>query len=258
MGFFDYSLDKNTPIPLYYQIKQTILSEIKNGNAIVGSILPTEEQYCSYYNVSRTTVRQAITELVNEGWLYRTKGKGTFVSASSNIVSTNLSNMYNSYMESAGRTNRKATMFVVSIDIMIPPEHIKKELNLQDNEKVIKVYRYLKADDTITGCVESYLPYPLCDQTLDAKRFESNSMYLILSERPETEIKKVERHIHAEVAAAALAKELKIKKGDPVLYITNHGYSKENNKCIIYEEIHYIGSKNVLIVEYEMGTTNLF
>ena len=258
MGFFDYTLDKNIPIPLYYQVKQTILSEIKSGNAIVGDLLPTEEHYCKHYNVSRTTVRQAITELVNEGWLYRTKGKGTFVSASSNIVSTNLSNMYNSYMESAGLTNRKATMSVVSIDIIEPTEHVKHELNLQEGTKVIKVCRHLKADEIITGYVESYLPYPLCDQTLEAKRFESNSMYLLLSERPETEIKKVERHIHAEVATASLAKILKIKKGDPVLYITNHGYSQMNNACIIYEDIHYIGNKNVLIVEYEMGKTKLF
>lgn len=258
MGFFDYTLDKNIPVPLYYQVKQTILSEIKNGNAQIGNILPTEEQYCSVYNISRTTIRQAITELVNEGWLYRVKGKGTFISSNTNTVYTNLSNMYTSYMESVGKTNRKATMNVSSIEIIDVPENIAKELGIHSGDKIIKVCRFLKASDTITGFVESFLRYPLCDQTLDAKRFETHSMYLILSEKPETEIKKVDRHIFAKTADNNYAQILKMIKGDPILYVTNHGYSKQSNECIIYEQVYYNGNQNVLIVEYEMGTTNIF
>src|SRR4051812_25015713 len=73
-------LDKSVPIPLYFQLKELILSEIKEGNYKIGSLIPTENDLSDMFEISRTTVRQAITELVQEGWLYRVKSKGTFVS----------------------------------------------------------------------------------------------------------------------------------------------------------------------------------
>ena len=72
-------IDKSIPIPLYFQLKKLILSEIKEGNYRSGELIPTEKEISDAFQISRTTVRQAITELVQEGWLYRVKSKGTFV-----------------------------------------------------------------------------------------------------------------------------------------------------------------------------------
>ena len=72
-------IDKTIPIPLYYQLKTILLEDIKNGKYPVGSMIPTEMEFCSIYEISRTTVRQAILELVREGLLVRIKSKGTFV-----------------------------------------------------------------------------------------------------------------------------------------------------------------------------------
>ena len=76
----DKQLNKNTPIPLYFQLKKLILDELDSGELPVGSMLPTENELIEMFGISRTTVRQAITELVQEGKLYRIKSKGTFVS----------------------------------------------------------------------------------------------------------------------------------------------------------------------------------
>ena len=73
-------IDKTVPIPLYFQLKELVLSEIKEGNYKSGDMIPTEKEISDSFGISRTTVRQAITELVQEGWLYRVKSKGTFVS----------------------------------------------------------------------------------------------------------------------------------------------------------------------------------
>ena len=72
-------LDKSVPIPLYFQLKELVLDEIKKGNYKEGDMIPTENEISEEFQISRTTVRQAITELVQEGWLYRVKSKGTFV-----------------------------------------------------------------------------------------------------------------------------------------------------------------------------------
>src|SRR5690554_972574 len=72
---------KNTeaPVPLYYKVQNIILSKIKNGELKLGEQLPSEISLCEEYKVSRNTMRRAIQNLVNEGWLVVKQGKGTFV-----------------------------------------------------------------------------------------------------------------------------------------------------------------------------------
>lgn len=73
------ALNRDVPIPLYYQLKQLITQEISSGVLKPGDKLPAEDDLCEMYAVSRTPVRQALTELVHEGLLIRVHGRGTFV-----------------------------------------------------------------------------------------------------------------------------------------------------------------------------------
>ena len=70
-------VDKGIPVPLYYQIKQGILQAIQEGALKVEDMIPTEAELCEICGISRPTIRQALGELVSEGYLYRLKGKGT-------------------------------------------------------------------------------------------------------------------------------------------------------------------------------------
>lgn len=79
MNLLEMNIDKTVPVPLYYQLKSLILSEIKKGNLKEGDCLPTEMQMVEHFHVSRSTVRQAISDLSKEGWLERIASKGTFV-----------------------------------------------------------------------------------------------------------------------------------------------------------------------------------
>lgn len=73
-------IDKSVPIPLYYQLKQMIKRDIEKGKYKPGDRLPTEQELCERFDISRQPVRHALTELVYEGILYRKPGRGTFVS----------------------------------------------------------------------------------------------------------------------------------------------------------------------------------
>lgn len=73
-------IDKSVPIPLYYQLKQMIKDGIEKGEYKPGDRLPTEQELCDQFDISRQPVRHALTELVYEGILYRKPGRGTFVS----------------------------------------------------------------------------------------------------------------------------------------------------------------------------------
>lgn len=72
-------IDRDVPIPAYYQLKKLIKAQIENGNLQPGDKVPTEAELCQRYNLSRTPVRQALQELVFEGLLTRAQGRGTFV-----------------------------------------------------------------------------------------------------------------------------------------------------------------------------------
>lgn len=73
------SINRDIPVPIYYQLKQILLRDIREGRYQVGDAIPTEQELIALYRVSRMTVRQAVAELATEGYLIRRKGKGTFV-----------------------------------------------------------------------------------------------------------------------------------------------------------------------------------
>lgn len=74
------SINRESVQPLYEQVKKLIYGEIREGNYRPGEIIPAEREFCKKLNVSRNTVRKAISQLVNEGYLYKVQGHGTFVS----------------------------------------------------------------------------------------------------------------------------------------------------------------------------------
>ncbi len=73
------SIDRNLPIPLYFQLKKLLLEKIESNELKEGDALPTEQQIQEQYSLSRTTVRQALSELEDEGHIIRQRGRGTFV-----------------------------------------------------------------------------------------------------------------------------------------------------------------------------------
>lgn len=67
------------PLPLYHQLQHHLYERIRAGEFAVGDALPTEEQLCGAYGVSRITVRRALDALLNAGRISRRRGVGTFV-----------------------------------------------------------------------------------------------------------------------------------------------------------------------------------
>jgi len=74
-----YEINKKSPLPIYHQLKEIVKGKIERGEFAPGMRIPTEYELCEEYAISRTPVRQALTELVNEGLLLRLRGRGTFV-----------------------------------------------------------------------------------------------------------------------------------------------------------------------------------
>lgn len=72
-------LNRKLHVPLYIQLKDQILAEIKSDRFEIGDVIPSEQEMMKSYQVGRVTVREAINELVKEGLLEKKQGKGTFI-----------------------------------------------------------------------------------------------------------------------------------------------------------------------------------
>ena len=71
--------DNEDPTPVYFQLQKKIKKQIEDGQWAPDESIPTERELIQTYNLSSGTVKKALLNLVNEGYLYRVQGKGTFV-----------------------------------------------------------------------------------------------------------------------------------------------------------------------------------
>jgi GntR family transcriptional regulator len=72
-------INRHSPLPLYHQLYEIVRQGILDGEWRPGDVLPPESELIAHYQVSRTTVRQVLDMLVNEGLIYRQRGRGTSV-----------------------------------------------------------------------------------------------------------------------------------------------------------------------------------
>src|SRR5439155_24039324 len=92
----DGTVDKASPVPYYFQLLQLLERAIASGALTPGEKIPTEAALCARYDVSRTVVRQALSDLDRTGLVTRHKGKGTFVAAPkvSELVAQSLTSLH--------------------------------------------------------------------------------------------------------------------------------------------------------------------
>jgi GntR family transcriptional regulator len=76
-------IDRDSPVPFWFQLAGVIEHAISSGRWRPGERLPSESELCSHFEISRTTVRQALARLEQEGMVIRRKGFGTFVASAS-------------------------------------------------------------------------------------------------------------------------------------------------------------------------------
>ena len=217
-------LDKSVPIPLYFQLKKLIVDEIKSKNYEVDSLIPTEKELSDQFNISRTTVRQAITELVQEGWLYRIKSKGTFIARQK--LPQDFLQRLETFGDQMERLGVKASTKVVEFKVEQASGEVADNLEIEEGSKVIYLFRYRFGDNDPVVTVATYLPYDRCSFLMDYD-FEKSSLYDCLATHRETRIYGAHRLVEAVEANAEDEKYLDIKKGAPVQLVHTVGFTDE-------------------------------
>ena len=206
-------LDKHVPIPLYFQLKELIVEEIKSGLYPVDSLIPTEKELSEQFDISRTTVRQAITELVQEGWLYRVKSKGTFIARQK--IKQDFLQRLETFREQMKRIGLEPSTEVLDFKVAKASYEVAENLRIEEGEQVIYLFRRRFGDGEPVVTVETYLPYDKCAFIKD-QDFEKVSLYDVLSAREETRIFSAKRLVEAVEANNSDVQYLHVRKGSPI------------------------------------------
>ncbi|MGG1248869.1 transcriptional regulator FrlR [Bacillus spizizenii] len=172
-------LNNGSSTPLYIQLKQIITHDIKKGVYSPAAKLPTENELCSKYNVSRITVRKAILDLVEEGYLIRQQGKGTFVKSPKLKRELIAVNGYSEFMESTGK---KPKHQVLSHEIIPAAKPIAEKLQIDPECPVVELKRILYNDDQPLSFEVTHYPLDLFP-SIDAFIADGVSMHDILKQQ---------------------------------------------------------------------------
>jgi GntR family transcriptional regulator len=148
-------IDKSSPVPIYHQLEEYIKQQIENGTLKIEETIPSEREYAERYQISRMTVRQALNNLVTEGYLYRQKGRGTFVSKQK--VEQQLQGL-TSFTEDMIARGMKPGNRLISFEIIPASKQIASRLKLSEHAPVYEIKRVRLADDVPMAFETTYVP----------------------------------------------------------------------------------------------------
>src|SRR6266446_1532841 len=140
------TLERSNPLPLYYQLKEVLRQQIRAGHLAPHTAIPSEPELVTRYHVSRATVRQALTELVHEGLLYRQHGKGTFVCEPR--VQQTLSEL-TSLSEDLKRRGKRPGGVLLINELVRGSEAIRQRFRLTVEEQMVRLERLRSADGVL-------------------------------------------------------------------------------------------------------------
>jgi GntR family transcriptional regulator len=247
-AFSAIKLDKNTPIPLYYQLKMQVLQLIENSVIKAGDPFPPENDLCEALDVSRPTIRQAFTELVNEGYINRYKGKGTFVSAPkvNDRFFSKLETFHDEMVEKGYSPHTK----VIKLEKIDGPHEANERLAIPLNAPLIYLSRVRSAEaDTVPLVyVETFLPYTDY-KNLMRTDFSVHSLYDSLEKQYHIRVNRVRREFEAVNACPKDAELLQIARNKAISLVKTVAYSSDTPNPVEFSIARYRGDLNKFSVE---------
>jgi GntR family transcriptional regulator len=216
-------LDRQSVVPLYYQIQQFLLEQIHSGVFKPGEAILSEMEISAEMGVSRMTVRQALKSLCSQGVLYSQRGKGTFVSQTK--FEKNFRNVL-SFSEEMSNSGSRPTSKVLAFGLAQADIKTAEALRTKTDEEIISLRRLRLADGIPMAIEWSHIPVHFCPDLL--KTFDPRtSLYERLAQRYGIYIAVAEEVVEAALADADESLLLKIGKGSPVFHFERTSYLRE-------------------------------
>ena len=200
-------------VSLYIRIRETLREQIKQGDLRPGQKLPSESELAALFGVSRMTARQGISDLIDEGLLYRRRGIGTFVAQ---VHVERDHNRLTGFFEPTEAEESEFEYRLLCREIVPAKAMIAKALALQEGEPAIRIKTLRLADGVPVTMHDEYVPYKLCPALLQ-EDLNCRSAWQIM-ETYGYRVKQAVQIVEAKPADADTAKLLEMEEGAPILY----------------------------------------
>lgn len=240
-------LDRNSPLPMYLQVKNELIKRIQDGEFKVGEKIYSENEICQIYSVSGITAKRVLNEIAQEGCISRQPGRGSFVTKTTPISHV-LTNFY-SFTEEMRLRGMTPSSELVNLEWVVPPEKGVQFLGQKEGEKALLIRRKRFSDGELITLDYSYLHCVACDQVTE-QRLETMSLYEILRENGVVPHRAVESF-----DAVSLSKEdaalMGVAEGAAILRVQRCTYS--DDKPIEYNYRYYMPNRYQYSIELNLG-----
>jgi GntR family transcriptional regulator len=215
----------------YSVLKQEIIGMINREELKVNDLIPSERELMVKYDMSRITVRKAIEDLVNEGYLYRIQGKGTYIK--SDEQTQDLFSI-TSCTEDIKRLNMTPSRRVISATVITADKRRARRLQIPDGSLVFQLKRVYYANALPINYTITYIPLNLFPG-IEKYNFEVESLYSIMESKYGVKITSAQRTLEAILAHDETAEYLEIKQGEPLILFRCETFGEVNGKQLPIE-----------------------
>lgn len=246
------TIDKSSPVPYHYQLRQLLERAVTTGSLAVGDQLPTEAWLCDRYDISRTVVRQALSDLEREGLVSRIKGKGTYVSRPklSEHVIQSLTSLHE---DLAARGERLVTK-VLRLEVQPISSHVAEMLQLPESERIVLLERLRLLNGEPLVVTAAHMPHSLCAPILELDMTQ-RSLFETYERELGFKLHRGTRAVEARAAGNEIAEHLGIEEGAPVLAFSGVTYIEDGRPIEYFVGMHR-GDRSRFEVElYRPGAT---
>ncbi|QAY63123.1 GntR family transcriptional regulator [Xylanimonas allomyrinae] len=228
-------IDRSSPLPFYFQLKEGIRASITDRGLRPGDRIEGDHELCALYGVSRTVVRQALAELETEGVIERVKGRGTFVAQPK--TSEGLVQSLTGLFEDVAARGGHLRSAVRRVDLVPADERVADELGLQHGEPVIEIERLRFVDEEPWVLTVTHIPQALAPGLVHDDLTET-SLYAILETKYGVTLAHGRRTVEAVAAKSSIAASLGVPEGAPVLLLRSVSFDADGRPVESFVAYH--------------------
>jgi GntR family transcriptional regulator len=214
--------DRNSPIPLYYQVAQYLEGAIASGEIPHGALFDNEIQIAEQLGLSRPTMRSAMQHLVEKGLIVRRRGIGTRVVQPKVRRPLQLTSLY----DDLARAGQRPTTAVLDIGVVDADEQVAEQIGCDIGAALLKVVRLRSAGGTPIAKLTNFLPERI--GAFDASDLEERGLYELMRSRG-VQLHSATQTVGARSATAAEARILEEPRGAALLTMQRLTYDDHGN-----------------------------
>jgi GntR family transcriptional regulator len=216
-------IDFDSKLPLYHQLKEQIKQNILNGTYKEGDLIPSEREFNDQYDLSSTTIRRALNDLVQENFLERKAGKGTFVHIRK--VKRDLHKVigFTKNMQEMGLT---PSTHVVSKKVTAANAYARSCLGLEKGSEIVRLKRLRLANDVPIMLETRYIRTDLCPG-IHLEKLNS-SLWKVFEQKYGLKPNRHAQNMNIAVVSGNAANLLTLQDGAHVFLIKGVTYVRDN------------------------------